>query len=150
MSVTREQAKELLRAKGLRSTSPRVALLKLLAEASSPLAHSEVVELLADADCDPATVYRNLVKLTEVGITNVVSHAEGMARYALVALGHSEHRHPHFVCETCGRVSCLPDSLGDSLKVEGRWARSVEGASLQLRGECPECLGVGSAAVMEG
>ena len=39
------------------------------------MSHSQVVSEIGTDALDPATVYRNLVKLTDVGILKVVSQA---------------------------------------------------------------------------
>lgn len=133
----------LLKRKGLRVTAPRLAVLRLLGE-GGPLSHSEVLDRLGPTGWDQATIYRNLVRLTEVGITRVVSRADGMARYALIDADDA-HQHPHFLCEECGRVSCLPGELRPTTLAE-RWTESVRTASVQLRGECPDCLGARGSA----
>lgn len=139
--------REILREKGLRATGPRLAVVETLAARGRPVSHSEVLERMGDIAFDPATVYRSLVKLVEVGIAQVVTRAGGMDRYALVEDTHETHaEHPHFVCTDCGRVSCLPGTL--SLRTEtvlreevaDRWAPSVRHATLQLQGECPDCI----------
>lgn len=128
----------LLKRKGLRVTAPRLAVLELLSD-SGPLSHSEVLDGLGTTRWDQATIYRNLVRLTEVGITRVVSRADGMARYALIDADDA-HQHPHFLCEDCGRVSCLPGELRPTTPLAPKWAESVRTASVQLRGACPDCL----------
>jgi Fur family ferric uptake transcriptional regulator len=140
MAMTKEQARALLKRHSLRATGPRLAVLRQLSEATRPLAFSEVVEQLGDADWDPATVYRNLIKLTEAGVTAVISQVGGMDRYAL-ASGEDGHRHPHFLCNDCGQVACLPVEVTISA-VEGPWAASIHGAVVQLRGDCPDCASV--------
>ncbi|MEM9409156.1 MAG: hypothetical protein AAGA81_24205, partial [Acidobacteriota bacterium] len=50
MSITKKEARKLLRERGLRATSPRLAVLKVLAEAPNPLSHSEVLERLANTE----------------------------------------------------------------------------------------------------
>ncbi|MGK0359737.1 MAG: Fur family ferric uptake transcriptional regulator [Bradymonadia bacterium] len=139
MRLPKTEARALLQANGLRVTAPRLAVLCALAEANRPLSHSEVLTQLGDTDWDPATVYRNLVKLTSVGVSAVVSRAGGQDRYALASPDGDVHRHPHFVCEDCGRVACLPAALSASLSMTGPWSASVESATVQLRGACPDC-----------
>ena len=73
MRLTKDEIRELLRENGLRVTAPRVAVVGVLSEAEVPLSHTEVVQRLGDTDWDPATVYRNLVKLREAGIAPVAS-----------------------------------------------------------------------------
>jgi len=139
MSFTKDDAKTTLREHNLRVTGPRVAVLCQLASAGTPLSHSEMLERLGETDWDPATIYRNLVKLREAGVAVVANRAEGIDRYALASTHDDEHHHPHFVCDDCGRVACLPESVTVSMEADSPWAASVAQASVQLRGECPDC-----------
>lgn len=140
MSMTKDEARKLLHDSGLRATAPRLAVLRVLAQAQGPLSHTEVLERLGEMDWDPATIYRNLVKLRDAGVAPVVSRVEGIDRYALAGARGDGHRHPHFVCEDCGRVAYLPAELTASMSMDGPWAVSIQRAMVQLRGECPECL----------
>lgn len=138
--VTREEARKGLGERGLRRTAARVAVLGVLAEAEGPLSFTQVLARLGDAEWDQATIYRNLVKLREVGLAPVVSRMDGVDRYALVGAEGDDHSHPHFLCEDCGRVSCLSQELTSALRVDGPWAESIRGAMVQLLGHCPDCL----------
>lgn len=139
MTILKGDAKKLLRENSLRVTAPRLAVLRVLSEAKKPLSYVEVLGRLGETDWDRATIYRNLVKLRDAGLAIVVSRASGNDRYAL-AMAQENHQHPHFVCDDCGEVSCLPTELTTSISVEGPWAASVRRASVQLRGECPDCI----------
>lgn len=140
MGMSKVEAREVLQTHGLRATAPRIDVLRALAEQDDPIAHNELVRILGGADYDPATVFRNLVKLKEAGIAPVVSRAGGIDRYALVRSSEETHEHPHFVCEDCGKVACIPVAIPFELNVEGPWADSVRSASVQLQGECPDCM----------
>lgn len=141
MSITKDEARQLLHQRKLRATAPRLAVLRVLADAQNPLSHTEVLGELGETDWDPATIYRNLVKLRDAGVAPVVSRADGIDRYALAQAEDDGHRHPHFVCEDCGRIACLPAELAASMAMDGPWAASLKEAVVQLRGECPDCLG---------
>ncbi|MEM7246963.1 MAG: Fur family transcriptional regulator [Acidobacteriota bacterium] len=139
--MTKEEARQLLQGNGLRATAPRLGVLAVLAKADRPLSHGEVLERLGETDWDPATTYRNLVKLRDAGIAPVVTRVDGVDRYALAgATEAGRHSHAHFVCDDCGVVACLPAELTESMSVPGPWAASVDGAMVQLQGECPDCL----------
>lgn len=136
-----EGSRALLRAAGLRATAPRQAVLELLLGAARPLSHHEVVELLGTTDWDQATLYRNLVKLVEVGIARIASEVGGVRRYeALVQGAHGPSAHPHFVCTDCGTVTCLP---GVRLVHEGPQGTpaSLQQRQLevQVHGRCDDC-----------
>jgi len=135
-----DESRKLLHERGLRVTVPRLAVLNILAQTKRPLSHTEVLECLGETKWDAATVYRNLVRLRDAGIAPVVSRANGIDRYALVKAEDSGHHHPHFLCEDCGHIACLPEALTASISMGGRWATSVQNAVVQFRGECPDCI----------
>ena len=140
MSLNKEDARSLLKDFGLRATGPRIAVLKILSTAENALSYSEVLHQLGDTDWDPATIYRNLIKLKDVGIAVIVSRAEGISRYALKKAEEDTHKHPHFVCDDCDKVSCLPSNLTMNVPVDEHWTDSIAQAMVQLRGTCPDCL----------
>lgn len=140
MSITKEKARSLLKANGLRVTAPRIAVLRLLAAAQKPMSHSDMLVRLGDTDWDPATIYRNLIKLRDAGLAPIVSRVGGIDRYAIARSDGQNHQHPHFVCDDCGLIACLPDELVASIKAEGAWGPSIRKATIQMRGACPDCI----------
>jgi Fur family ferric uptake transcriptional regulator len=137
------EVRDLVRAAGLRSTMPRVAVLQQLLEATTPLTHAEIVESLADQGFDRATIYRNLTDLTEVGILLRTDLGDHVWRFELRkedAKGGGAV-HPHFVCTDCGTVECLPD---DAVRITptARMPRAIRGADVevQLKGLCDACV----------
>ena len=141
MTSKRDKIKTILRDAGLRATGPRVAVYGAVATQTHPVSHSQLVKEMAGQDLDAATIYRNLVKLTEVGLLEVVSRANGKARYANVhdENGHA-HEHAHFVCSDCDTISCLPIEALPKPKVDGRWSASLASAQTVVQGTCPDCL----------
>jgi len=139
MSITKEEARKMLKDRELRVTGPRLAVLGVLGAAKGPISHSDVLKSLGDTDWDPATIYRNLVKLRDAKIAKIVSRAGGIDRYELTPSNDGEHRHPHFHCDDCGEVKCLPGDLKVTLPGESPWTAAINAASVQLRGECPDC-----------
>lgn len=138
--LTRQEAKDLIHDAGLRATAPRVAVLRILMASPKPLSHSEVITAIGVDDWDQATLYRNLLKLVEVDLARVASQMGGITRYEARA-DDDPHVHPHFSCQTCGKVECLPGAkLGGSVEV--RWHQSLADSQLQLIGNCPDCLDV--------
>lgn len=133
------EIKERIRELGLRVTAPRMAVLHVLAEAERPLSHAEVVAQMGDnIPWDRATVYRNLVALVGIGLARVASHAAGICRYE-VARGEKHDAHPHFLCDDCGVVSCLPETEVVTPK-KAKWSKSLKAAEVQFVGRCPSCV----------
>ena len=140
MTLSKDEIRTLLTEQSLRATAPRLAVIRVLANANKPMSHSEVLNTLGDMDWDPATIFRNLVKLREAGIAPVVSRADGIDRYILKTNQNDLHQHPHFACDDCGELTCLPGEITTSVELEGPWAKAIQQASVQLRGQCPECV----------
>ena len=135
-----DQLKSTIRGVGLRSTAPRIAVLKRLLVAATPISHGELVDTLADEGMDRTTVYRNLVDLTEAGLVQRTDLGDHVWRFELKRGEGESVRHPHFTCTDCGAVSCLPE-VTISVKTGKGVPKSLskQKVEIQLRGKCDEC-----------
>jgi Fur family ferric uptake transcriptional regulator len=148
-----EAARARLREVGLRCTAARMAVLDHVMTAAGPKTHAEVAEALADRGFDRATIYRNLTELTEAKILSRVELGDHVWRFELKR-GHDHapgEDHPHFLCTSCGEVSCLDDvNVAITPKVAGPKKpggkkpadkkpviRSVN--EVLLKGQCENC-----------
>lgn len=128
-----------LREAGLRSTSARIAVLKRLRQAKSPMAHSELADDLAPLGFDKATIFRNLADLTDVGLVVRTELGDHVWRFEVRDEDHQEDgQHPHFVCVDCGTVTCVEQkTLEKGLKsVSHQFGQVTE---IVLRGHCKSC-----------
>ena len=131
----------MLRAAGLRSTAPRVAVLRHLKEIDAPLSHGEIFDALGASGFDRATLYRNLMDLAETGLIGRTDLGDHVWRFEIrkQIAGHTIE-HPHFVCTDCGTVACLTDT---SVRIaRGNTSpRSLAGrdVAVQLRAICDAC-----------
>jgi len=135
-TLREQEAKDLLAAKGMRVTGQRVMILRELSKRRAPTSHPELTLRLEGAGLDRATIYRNLVSLTSAGLLIRSQLGDNVWRFELLqstAVHHGEH--PHFVCNDCGDVACLPE---DAVSLIGE-AMLVEVAEVQLRGRCVAC-----------
>lgn len=113
-----------------------------LLAAASPLSHAEIVEQLGEGEWDRATIYRNLMDLTEAGLVRRTDLGDHVYRFELRREqgAHERAAHPHFLCDTCGEVLCLPDT---NVKIDASKSapRSLRrgGVEVQLRGQCDRC-----------
>jgi len=132
--------KQTLRGAGLRATPSRAAVLKLLRQASTPMSHGEVADALAPSGWDRATLYRNLLDLTRVGLAHRTDVGDHVWRFEATQEGHDSIGHPHFVCNECGTVACL-DGATVVLPRGSRAPRSVRdgGVEIQVKGLCDRC-----------
>lgn len=132
-----------LREAGLRSTTPRVAVLRELMATRAPVSHAELCTALKKHHLDRATLYRNLIDLAEVGIVKRVDLGDHVWRFEIKAKdgGHAD-AHPHFVCTDCGAVSCLTDV--DVRIIRGKHAPkslASKNVAIQITAKCDACLG---------
>lgn len=134
-----ESLKHAIRGAGLRATPARIATLKLLHAATSPLTHAEVSNELRDLGVDKATVFRNLNDMASAGLLRRNELGDRVWRFELVTEddGHSS-THPHFVCVDCGTVSCMNEIklTAGSLRLSQEFGEVTE---ILLRGHCNEC-----------
>ena len=134
-----EAIKLAIREAGLRATPARIATLKLLHSASSPLTHGEVAEELQSIGVDKATVFRNLNDMTKAGILRRTELGDRVWRFELAADddGHGS-AHPHFVCVDCGSVSCMDEIklTAGSMRLSEEFGEVTE---ILLRGHCNNC-----------
>lgn len=132
-----ESLKGLLRARGLRVTEPRIAVLAYLA-ATDRHPTAEDVETAVNADgqvLSRASVYNVLHSLTRAGLVTGMSVKDGATRYdAHVA------PHHHLVCRTCGRVEDVPwRDFGVAEQGVLPDGRPVRALALTLDGVCAAC-----------
>ncbi len=137
-----ETERQLLRDAGLRATPARAAVLSVLRAAGNPRSHAEVVALLEGRGWDPATIFRNLVTLAEVGFLRRTDVGDHVWRFELVVEDDQgvTHEHAHFLCKGCGEVTCMPE-FELKLPRGSPVPRSVKARAvdIQLHGLCDEC-----------
>ena len=127
-----------LRAAGLRATRSRVTVLRYVREAARPVSLADAVDHLGNAGADRATVYRNLLDLTEAGFLRRAHLGEA---WRFEGIG-ADPGHPHFVCTRCGTVACAPEV---ALQVDVESDRPSPHAlklgqfEVQLHGTCDDC-----------
>ena len=134
-----ESIKLAIREAGLRATPARIATLKLLHKATSPLTHAEVAEELRDLGIDKATVFRNLNDMATAGLLRRTELGDRVWRFELIAEdGEHGSAHPHFVCVDCGTVSCMDEIklTAGSIRLSQEFGEVTE---ILLRGHCNDC-----------
>jgi Fur family transcriptional regulator, ferric uptake regulator len=138
-----ERIGELLRARGLRRTAPRIAVLATLGPVHGHLSVAEIHQrLLASkpsdgAPPDVATVYRTVTTLVDLGVLHALTVEGGVTTYGL-----AEDPHHHAVCTRCGTIIEVPaQRLSSALEhaIEGSAFTLSERAGLTLHGLCPDC-----------
>ena len=84
-----------------------------------------------------ATIYKNLDALIACGLAKKVNHIDGSNRYCCRA-----DPHHHATCLSCGTVTDIPGTLGDTelSRVRNEAGEfEIVGYELELNGYCPKC-----------
>lgn len=140
-----------LKTAGFRVTTPRRALLRLLAQTREPLSVPEMFEAVnasvAPGDEEPVnlvTVYRFANLLVDLKLARRVEFGQGYYRYEREEPQTGPHHH-HLVCEQCGRVEdfhgCDVADLAARLESESGFA--IARHQLEMYGTCPDCRRAG-------
>lgn len=135
-----DELRALIREGGLRATPSRIAVLGLLHDLARPVSHGEVAEQLADQAWDRATLYRNLIDMSDAGLLRRSDMGDHVWRFEVTKSDHPADEHPHFVCTECGTVECLPE-IELKLQQRKRAPRALRKREIEVhvRGRCDEC-----------
>lgn len=97
----------ILKQAGLRATEPRLAILKMLCQASCPLSETDINRQLGNTAPNKTTIYRTLETLVAKNIVHQ-AYIQNRQRYFEIAANCSTAQcHPHFTCVRCHRTECL-------------------------------------------
>ncbi len=133
-------ASEKLRAARLRRTPARVAVLARVEALARPVTHGDLRGEAALAAVDDVTLYRALAALVEAGLVHRVHGIDGAWRYCAQPRGVTgcPGNHAHFLCTTCGGMTCL---LAQAMpRVEVPAGSAVEGRHFLVYGRCGACV----------
>src|SRR5262249_41649272 len=130
-----------IRSAGLRSTPARVAVLQSLEQREGPATHADLAAELVPQGFDKATVYRNLIDLTDAGMLSRSELGDHVWRSEprRKPAAHTDE-HPHFLFLDCGEVSCLSDVDISISSTPGK-KRVAFGkvTEVLLKGHCDRC-----------
>ena len=130
---------ESLRSAGLRRTPARLAVLARIEALARPVSHAELAALPELADLDEITLYRTLAALQEARLVHRIHGIDGVWRYCAQPEGilGCPGNHAHFLCTTCGTMTCLLDQPMPRVAVPP--GAAVEGRHFLVYGRCAAC-----------
>jgi Fur family transcriptional regulator, ferric uptake regulator len=130
----------MLRSKGERMTTPRRAVVTVLAQTGGHLTMEEVSSAVAEIapQVHRASVYRTLVALCDLGVVQHIHLGHGATAYHLTG---DAGPHLHAQCRSCGRIQDLPTDLLTEVARRMGVAHDFEldATHVALSGLCAEC-----------
>jgi Fur family ferric uptake transcriptional regulator len=143
--LTTADATDVLRARGVRVTAQRVAVLRVVAAA--PHRTTDEIETAVRDELGAVSkqaVYDVLAALTEAGVVRRIQPAGSPARYE-DRVGDNHH---HLICRSCGRTVDVDCAVGEvpCLTAADDAGYEVDEAEVIYWGRCPECVGASAPA----
>lgn len=124
----------------LSNTDSRRAVLEAFLQTDNALCHQDIERDTNDR-FDRVTIYRTLQTFIDKGIVHTIPSADSGTRYALCrencSEGHHHDNHVHFICDECGRTSCLDDVAIPSVSLPKGY--KLGKIDMVVNGVCPEC-----------
>ena len=130
---------QVLREKGYRLTPQRMLVIEALHSADKHISAEEIYEQLYARYpySNISTVYRTLELLKELNLVMETDFGEGRVRYHVAEKGH----HHHLLCQGCGKVTDLEESvlypLKDALLRDNDFEADLR--HIAISGKCSEC-----------
>ncbi|MBP1326521.1 Fur family ferric uptake transcriptional regulator [Leucobacter exalbidus] len=136
--ATDAELRDRLRATGLRSTTPRAAVLRLL-NGGSHWSATDVFEAVRVElpGTSVQAIYGILNALTEVRLVRKIETSGGAALFEM----HEGDNHHHIVCVECGELRDVPCAIGEApcLTASDDHGYEIVAADVTYRGICPSC-----------
>ncbi|HSH60427.1 MAG TPA: transcriptional repressor [Acidimicrobiales bacterium] len=137
-SVRLDRILAMFRDRGGRVTTPRRAIITALLESGSHVTADELTAMVQSAhpDVHTSTIYRCLASLEELGVVDHLHLGHGRAVYHL-----SDDTHQHLVCESCGTVVEVPDTVFATLSkgLQKQFGFMVQPRHFAISGRCRSC-----------
>ena len=129
---------DMLRGHGGRITTPRRAIISALLKSGGHITADELTsQIQADyPDVHLSTIYRCLETLEQLAVIDHIHLGHGRAIYHL-----ADEAHQHLMCEVCGAVIEVPDSLFASLgeRLQAEYGFAIRPRHFALLGRCADC-----------
>lgn len=129
---------DLLKGKGLKATSSRLAVLGAFSGECMPLNAEGVAKKLRTKDLNLVTVYRTLASFEEAGLLKRIDLHKDSAYYELAG-----HHHHHVICKGCGLIEslggCDAERLSKNVLKKASKFSLIKEHSLEFFGVCKKC-----------
>jgi len=131
---------EILRKHSLSNTDCRRAILETFLQTKNALAHHDI-EKNTNERFDRVTIYRTLQTYIDKGIVHTIPTPDNSVKYALCreecSEGHHHDNHIHFICEICGKTTCLDEVNIPSIPLPEGYSSSQ--VNVVVNGTCSSC-----------
>lgn len=125
--------------RGYRLTPQRMMILEAVEAAEDHISAEEIYTRVCARypHLNISTVYRTLELLKELGLVTETDMGDGRVRYHSIRKGH----HHHLVCQRCGQIIDLDESVLSPLKdaLSREYSFDADLKHLAIFGRCSQC-----------
>jgi Fur family transcriptional regulator, ferric uptake regulator len=136
------KALDILKKHQLSNTDSRRAILEIFLKSVNALSHHDI-ELKSGERFDRVTVYRTLQTFIDKGVVHSIPTPDNSVKYAVCreqcSEGHHHDNHIHFICEVCGKTTCLDEINIPSIPLPKGYTPSH--VNVVVNGVCKKCKG---------
>lgn len=134
---TIEEGTERIRSKGLKITSQRVGILKLLKDRKDHPSAEQIFREMKETfpTISFATIYSTAQILQDAGLLQILT-IDGQR----VFFDPEPEPHAHYRCRVCGSVSDMPFPNGAAKKIRESSPNSIDTIQIYCYGTCSGCL----------
>ena len=133
-----EEFKELLHARALKATSPRLNLLMEMQSFKSAMPYSMIQKAMEPID--RVTLYRTIESLKNQGIIHKAFQVDHEIYYAICSQtcnkSHHKHDHVHFRCVKCEAVTCEEPTKAIEISISDN---EIHRITTYVEGVCRTC-----------
>jgi Fe2+ or Zn2+ uptake regulation protein len=130
---------DMLRKRGGRVTTPRRAIITALLRSGGHITADQLTNEIQDnyPDVHLSTIYRCLDTLEQLEVIDHIHMGHGRAVYHL-----ADEKHQHLMCEVCGTVTEVPDTVFATLAetLRGQYSFAIKPRHFAVLGRCERCL----------
>ncbi len=137
---TKDDLMTMIHEAGLRATEHRIGVLFCISRAKQPMTVIELIETLRKKyNIDQATIYRNLISLTETGLIRKLDFNDGQSFYEF----EDGRMSPQIICRKCKaieKVEGVPvDIVLKKIIAKSKKFKVANQYTLQVYGLCKLC-----------
>jgi len=132
------KVRRILKSAHLYCTECRVAVLKVLMRAHTPLRQDQIALRLGKNRLNKVTIYRTLESFCRAGLVHKVFMHRRARHFELANHCGEVQCHPHFTCKNCGVTRCLVGIVVPIVKGLKK-GFVVHRQQVRLEGLCPTC-----------
>lgn len=138
---TKDDLTTMIHEAGLRATDHRLHVLFCFSRAKQPMTVYDLTDLLRKKyNIDQATIYRNLISLTETGLIRKLDFNDGQSLYEF----EDGRLSPQIICRKCKTVEKIEgvaiDSMLKKIIQKSKKFKVANQYAVQVYGLCKQCL----------